>query len=93
LKNSATSAAKPEAPVPRKFVLATTEKAEPPEGCEGDNWYRFVLESGASTMVCYRSGTLQQVTAHAREYAKDLNIRAANGGRSPWSSSSRRRKK
>lgn len=75
-----------------KFVVKGAEKIDPPHGCEGKSWYRYVIESGRSTIVGCRSGTLQQVTEHAKEYAAELNFRAANGGHSAWSPRNKKRK-
>lgn len=72
-------------PVQTVFTLISVEKTDAPAGCLGDRWYRYVIERGASTIVGSRRGTLQQVTLHAREYAAELNLRAANGGAFTWS--------
>lgn len=68
-----------------KFNVVSVEKTRPPAGCDGDDWYRYVIERGRSTIVGARRGSLRQVKAHATEYANDLNLRAANGGVSLWS--------
>ena len=70
---------------PSEFIVSSVEKTDAPAGCEGEGWYRYVLERGASTIVGSRRGTLQQVRTHAREYAAEINNRAANGGASTWS--------
>jgi hypothetical protein len=75
-----------------KFTLVSVEKSEPPDGCEGGSWYRYIIERGRSTIVGSRSGTLQQVTTHAKEYAAELNYRAENGGGSTWAPRKRGRK-
>ena len=49
-----------------------------PEGAMGQNWYRYVLENGRSSIVGQRSGSLKDVTAYANQYAVQLNSR--NGG-------------
>lgn len=67
------------------FVVSSVEKTDAPDGCDGEGWYRYVLERGTSTIVGNRRGTLQQVRTHAREYAEEINNRAANGGASTWS--------
>jgi hypothetical protein len=76
-----------------QFTLVSIEKTDPPSGCDGDKWYRYVIERGISTIVGNRSGTLKQVTNYAREYTAELNERAKNGGRSSWSPRSKQKAK
>ena len=76
-----------------QFTLVSIEKTDPPQGCDGDKWYRYVIERGISTIVGNRSGTLKQVTNYAREYTAELNERAKNGGRSSWSPRSKQKSK
>ena len=67
-----------------EFSVTSVEKTDPPDGCKGENWYRYVIERENSTIVGSRIGTLKQVTRHAREFADELNLRSKNGGRSIW---------
>jgi hypothetical protein len=47
----------------------------PPEGCEGQDWCRYVLRSERSTIVGQRRGSLEDVKAYAIESAERLNAR------------------
>ncbi len=65
------------------FKLARVEKTLAPEGAEGGNWYRYVLDNGRSTITGQRRGSLKDVTAHAHRYAEQLNARGI-GSTSVW---------
>lgn len=79
----ATRAAGPHQAAP--FAVARVEKIGAPDGAIGQNWYRYVLENGRSSIVGQRSGSLKDVTAYANQYAQQLNSR--NGGASStWTS-------
>lgn len=72
------------------YNVVSVEKADSPEGGEGNNWCRYVIGRGTSQIVGNRRGSVAQVTAHAKTLAEDLNSRT--GLRSPSSWSSRRKK-
>ncbi len=63
----------------RKFNITKIEKTEPPEGMQKGDWYRYVIGKGSSEIQGKRPGTLQSVTEYAKEYASNLNQRAAQG--------------
>lgn len=63
----------------RKFNITKIEKMDPPEGMQEGDWYRYVIGKGSSEIQGKRPGTLQSVTEHAKEYASNLNQRAAQG--------------
>ena len=63
----------------RKFNITKIEKTNPPEGIQEGDWYRYVIGKGSSEIQGKRPGTLQSVTEHAKEYASNLNQRAAQG--------------
>jgi hypothetical protein len=71
------------------FAVARVEKISAPEGAMGQNWYRYVLENGRSSIVGQRSGSLKDVTAYANQYAVQLNSRNG-GGSSTWTSRSKK---
>jgi len=75
----------PKTPVERirQYCVALVEKAAVPDGAVGDNWYRYVLESGCSEITGWRRGSLQEVTQHAMRCAEELNARN-NASTSPW---------
>lgn len=56
-----------------RYSLVSIEKSPPPQGQTGNNWYRYVITNGASNIVGYRSGTLGEARAVARECVMHLN--------------------
>ena len=68
-----------------RYLVKTVEKTKAPAGCEGNNWYRYVLERNGSTLVGQRRGTLSQVTRYAEELAEEANSRRGGKGPSQWS--------
>jgi hypothetical protein len=69
----------------RHFRVALVEKSAMPEGAEGEDWYRYVLESGYAAITGWRRGSLQEITLHATRCTEDLNARST-AGVSPWAS-------
>jgi len=63
----------------RKFNITKIEKTNPPEGIQEGDWYLYVIGKGSSEIQGKRPGTLQSVTEYAKEYASNLNQRAAQG--------------
>lgn len=61
------------------FNLTAIEKTAPPDGGANGVWYRYVLENGKSTITGYRQGSKEQVMRYARDFAADVNARAARG--------------
>ena len=78
----------------REYKVISVEKTDAPSGMEGDNWYTYIIERERSApIVGTRSGTKQQVTKHAEEYAASLNERAGAPGGSIWASQINQKKK
>ena len=72
----------------RHFRVALVEKSTVPQGAEGDNWYRYVLESERSAITGWRRGSRQEITQYAIHCMEELNARLANGfsyRRKTWS--------
>jgi hypothetical protein len=67
----------------RHFRVAVVEKSAVPQGAEGEDWYRYVLESGYAAVTGWRRGSLQEITQHAIRCTEELNARSPNGF-SPW---------
>lgn len=67
----------------RCFRVALVEKAAVPPGAEGNDWYRYVIESGYYAITGWRRGSLQEITQHVTRYTEDLNTRS-NKSTSPW---------
>lgn len=70
--------------MPRPFKVARVEKTDAPDGGQGQDWYRYVLESGRSTITGHRSGSRKDVLAYATQCAEQLNTRGLTG-QSIWS--------
>ncbi len=67
-----------------KYHVIKVEKTAAPEGMLGENWYLYVIQKGNlsnSIMNCKKTGTLESVTAHAKELAETINFRNVKGGR------------
>lgn len=73
-----------------RYKVKLVEKTTAPDGCEGNNWYRYVLERNGSTLVGQRQGTLNQVTRYAEVLAEEANSRRGGKGTSQWSSRSKK---
>lgn len=63
----------------RHFWVALVEEAAIPQGAEGDNWCRYVIENAHSAITVWRRGSLQEVTQYARGYTEELNARSTSG--------------
>jgi len=79
----------------RPFKVVRVEKTDAPEGGHGREWYRYVLDSGRSTITGQRCGSRKDVLAYAAQCADQLNARGLTGqsiwsprGRKPASTSS-----
>jgi hypothetical protein len=64
----------------RMYTVASVEKAASPKGMPGNNWHRYVIEFGDSTIEGLKPGTLTAVTEHAQSVADDLNERKNQRG-------------
>ena len=65
--------------MPRPFKVARVEKTDAPDGGQGQDWYRYVLESGRSTITGHRCGSRKDVLAYATQCAEQLNTRGLTG--------------
>jgi hypothetical protein len=66
-----------------KYHVIKVEKTTAPEGMLGENWYLYVIQKGDLTntiMDCKKTGTLNSVTAHAKDVAETINSRNVKGG-------------
>ena len=57
------------------FELGPISGAEPPQGTDGDNWHRYVITQGESTIVGYCQGTQRSVKLAVEEIVVQLNER------------------
>lgn len=70
--------------IPRPFKVARVEKTAAPNGGQGQDWYRYVLESGRSTITGKRRGSRKDVLAYATRCTEQLNARGLTA-QSIWS--------
>ena len=58
------------------YEIESIERAEPPSGGEGSNWYRYVITfEGTETIHGCRQGSLKAVTSAVEEIIVQLNER------------------
>ncbi|MBI3777482.1 MAG: hypothetical protein HY274_00955 [Gammaproteobacteria bacterium] len=83
-RKSSASAANLQQSKLRPFKVASVEKTDAPDGSDGQDWYRYVLDSGRSTISGQRRGSRKDVLAYASQCAEQLNARGLTG-QSIWS--------
>ena len=57
------------------YEIVSVQRAEPPPGLEGSNWYRYVITQGSNTINGCRQGNLKAVTLAVEEIVVQLNER------------------
>ena len=57
------------------YEIVSVQRAEPPLGLEGSDWYRYVITQGSNTINCCRQGNLNAVTLAVEEIVVQLNER------------------
>jgi hypothetical protein len=62
---------------PQPFRLVAIERAEPPIGAGGKNWYRYTITQGANAINGYLQGTATGVRHAAEQIVGQLNERRA----------------
>lgn len=60
----------------KPYSVINVEKIDTPDGLEGDNWYRYVIDYGNSIIEGKKSGMLKMVKQHAEAVVEDLNSRS-----------------
>lgn len=63
----------------KTYQVVSVEKTDPPVGIDSGNWYRYVIALEDRQIVGNMRGTQKQVTAYARECAKNLSSRVGRG--------------
>jgi len=63
----------------RYYQVAFVEKVPSPVPGAGDDWYRYELKSGPSSITGLHRGTLDEVTEYATECAAAFNMRSMKG--------------
>ncbi|MFD2113149.1 hypothetical protein [Thiorhodococcus fuscus] len=61
------------------YELISVEKVDMTASTDGVDWFRYILESGTSSIVGYRQGGIDEVTAFAQTCADDFNLRNTVG--------------
>jgi hypothetical protein len=60
----------------QSYEIVSIERAEPPPGAEGSNWYHYVIAfEGTDTIHGCRQGSLKAVTSAVDEIIIQLNER------------------
>jgi len=60
----------------QSYEIVSIQRAEPPPGAEGSNWYRYVIAfEGTDTIHGCRQGSLKAVTSAVDEIIVQLNER------------------
>lgn len=62
-------------PIQLIYEVASVEKAAPPPGMAGDDWYCYTLSSGSSQITGFHRGSCADVTAYAYHCAEEFNLR------------------
>lgn len=63
----------------RYYQVTYVEKVPSPVPDAGDDWYRYELKSGPSSITGLHRGTLEEVTEYATECAANFNMRSMKG--------------
>lgn len=91
MPNPATTVTSPAGLQIQQYEVTSCEKADPPSGAEGKNWYRYVVDNGRSEITAYCQGTKKQVIAHTSDFVEKLNARLSST-RSPYWAPARSKK-
>lgn len=62
--------------VQQSYEMVSIQRAKPPTGAEGSNWYRYVIAfRGDNSIQGCRQGSLNAVTGEVEEIVAQLNER------------------
>jgi len=61
--------------VKNTYQVIEVKKIATPDGMPKGNWHSYTIERGSSVITGKKPGTLKAVTAHAKQFALDLNER------------------
>jgi hypothetical protein len=62
------------------YHVMTVEKSAAPEGMPGNDWHHYVIGRGSSIIEGKKTGTLKDVTEHAKDLAERINARCDKNG-------------
>lgn len=58
-----------------EYQVIEVKKIAAPDGMPNGTWHSYTIERGTSVITGKKPGTLKAVTAHAKQFASDLNAR------------------
>jgi hypothetical protein len=61
------------------YEVASVERTSPPSGAEGEEWHRYVLSSGRSSITGLHRGSSAEVWEYAESCAAAFNQRSTKG--------------
>lgn len=64
-------------PAARPFEIVALEQTAPPDGSDADNWYRYELTQGTTTITGYKQGKVDEVREEVTSLVARLNERRA----------------
>ena len=64
-------------PAARPFEIVALEQTAPPDGSDADNWYRYELTQGTTTITGYKQGEADEVREEVTSLVARLNERRA----------------
>ena len=64
-------------PAARPFEIVTLEQTAPPDGSDADNWFRYELTQGTTTITGYKQGKADEVREEVTSLVARLNERRA----------------
>ncbi len=62
-----------------RYTVVSIEKSEGPGGADGNNWYRYVIDSPGSPITGYRRGDKKEVVNYLQECTNKLQERLTTG--------------
>jgi hypothetical protein len=66
--------------IEKSYKVVTVEKSAAPRGLTGDDWHHYVIGRGSSIIEGNKTGTLKDVTEHAKDLAERINARSDKYG-------------
>ena len=64
-------------PAARPFEIVALEQTDSPDGSDGDDWFRYELTQGTTTITGYKQGEAQEVREEITSMVARLNERRA----------------
>lgn len=64
-------------PAARPFEIVALEQADSPDGSGADDWYRYELTQGTTTITGYKQGEKEEVKEEVTSLVARLNERRA----------------